>query len=70
MAYNFKNLADVELLSAMPENANIVVEVDGKTKRAPQVQIPEPVDEIALIVGSETLAKLPDTGTVLAEVNG
>ena len=70
MAYNFKNLADVELLSAMPEEANIVVEVGGKTKRAPQVQIPEPVDEIALIVGSETLAKLPDTGTVLAEVNG
>lgn len=70
MAYNFKNLADVELLSAMPEDANIVVEVGGKTKRAPQVQIPEPVDEIALIVGSETLAKLPDTGTVLAEVNG
>lgn len=70
MAYNFKNLADVELLSAMPEKANVVVEIDGKTKRAPQVQIPEPVDEIALIVGSETLAKLPDTGTVLAEVNG
>ena len=70
MAYNFKNLADVELLSAMPEEANIVIEVDGKTKRAPQVQIPEPVDEIALIVGSETLAELPDTGTVLAEVNG
>ena len=34
MAYNFKNLADVELLNAMPEEANIVVEVGGKTKRA------------------------------------
>lgn len=70
MAYNFKNLADVELLNAMPEEANIVVEVDGKTKRAPQVQIPEPVDEIALIVGSETLEKVPEGATVLAEVNG
>lgn len=70
MAYNFKNLADVELLNAMPEEANIVVEVDGKTKRAPQVQIPEPVDEIALIVNSETLEEVPEGATVLVEVNG
>ena len=70
MAYNFKNLADIELLSAMPEEANIIVEVDGKTKRAPQVQIPEPVDEIALIVNSETLEEVPEGATVLAEVNG
>ena len=70
MTYNFKNLADVELLNAMPEEANIVVEVDGKTKRAPQVQIPEPVDEIALIVNSETLEEVPEGATVLAEVNG
>lgn len=70
MAYNFKNLADVELLNAMPKEANIVVEVAGKTKRAPQVQIPEPVDEIALIVSSETLEEVPEGATVLAEVNG
>ena len=37
MAYNFKNLADVELLNAMPEEANVLVEVNGTTKRAPQV---------------------------------
>lgn len=54
----------------MPEEANIVVEVGGKTKRAPQVQIPEPVDEIALIVNSETLEEIPEGATVLAEVNG
>lgn len=35
MAYNFKNLADVELLDTMPESANVLVEVDGTTKRAP-----------------------------------
>lgn len=64
MAYNFKNLADVELLSAMPETANVLVEVDGTTKRAPQV------DEIKKIVTSEALTELPETGTVLAEVNG
>lgn len=64
MAYNFKNLADVELLSAMPETANVLVEVSGATKRAPQV------DEIAQIVGSETLAEVPEGATVLAEVNG
>lgn len=67
MAYNFKNLADVELLSSMPETANVLVEVGGATKRAPQVQ---PVDEIAQIVGSETLTKVPEGATVLAEVNG
>ena len=67
MVYNFKNLADVELLSSMPETANVLVEVGGATKRAPQVQ---PVDEIAQIVGSETLAEVPEGATVLAEVNG
>ena len=64
MAYNFKNLADVELLNVMPEEANVLVEVNGTTKRAPHV------DVNAMIVGSETLAELPETGTVLAEVNG
>ena len=67
MAYNFKNLADVELLNAMPEEANVLVEVNGKTKRAPQAK---PVDEIALIVESETLEEVPEGATVLAEVNG
>lgn len=67
MAYNFKNLADVELLNAMPEEANVVVEVNGTTKRAPQIK---PVDEIALIVDSETLEEVPEGATVLAEVNG
>lgn len=67
MAYNFKNLADVELLSTMPETAKVLVEVDGTTKRAPQVK---PVDEIAKIVTSESLDEVPDGATVIAEVNG
>ena len=67
MAYNFKNLADVELLSSMPETANVLVEVNGTTKRAPQVP---PIDEIAQIVGSETLVEVPEGATVLTEVNG
>lgn len=67
MAYNFKNIADVELLGAMPETANVLVEVDGTTKRAPQVK---PVDEIAKIVTSESLAEVPDGATVIAEVGG
>lgn len=66
MAYNFKNLADVELLNVMPEEANVLVEVNGKTKRAPQAKI----DVEAELAGTETLAELPETGTVLAEVNG
>ena len=66
MAYNFKNLSDVELLNIMPEEANVVVEVNGTTKRAPQAK----VDVEAELAGTETLTELPETGTVLAEVNG
>jgi hypothetical protein len=69
MAYNFKNLADVELLNAMPEEANVVVEVNGTTKRAPLPEIPE-VDVTAELIGSEALEEVPDGATVLAEVNG
>ena len=64
MAYNFKHLADVELLSAMPKDAKVLVEVDGITKRAPQV------DEIAKIISSKSLDKIPAGATMLAEVNG
>lgn len=64
MSYNFKNLADVELLSSMPEDASIVVEVNGTTKRAPQV------DEMAKLAGVETLTEVPEGATVLAEVDG
>ena len=35
MSYNFKNLADVELLEGVPEHAYAFVEVDGMIKRAP-----------------------------------
>lgn len=64
MSYNFKSLADVELLSTMPENAKVIVEVDGATRRAPQI------NEISKIVSSETLTEVPEGATVLAEVNG
>jgi len=50
MAYNFKNLADVELLNAMPEEANIVVEVDGKTKRVPSDGLGGGIDAIVFSV--------------------
>ena len=33
MSYTFKNLADIELLTEMPENANKIIEVDGSIKR-------------------------------------
>lgn len=66
MAYNFKNLADVELLSAMPEEANVVVEVNGTTKRAPRAE----VDITAELISSETLEEVPEGATVFAEVNG
>lgn len=67
MSNNFKSLGEVELIDAMPENANVVIEVDGAVKRAPQSK---PVDEIAKIVGSETLEEVPEGATVLAEVDG
>lgn len=64
MAYNFKNLAEVELLGAMPEEANVLVEVDGATKRAPKE------DGIGKLVTVEALEEVPENATVLAEVNG
>ena len=35
MAYEFKTLGSVEALTAVPENANALVEVDGAIKRVP-----------------------------------
>jgi hypothetical protein len=35
MSYNFKNLADVELLSEVPEGCTAFAEVDGVVKRVP-----------------------------------
>jgi hypothetical protein len=64
MAYNFKNLADVELLDTMPESANLLVEVDGTTKRAPKE------DGIGKLTSVEVLEEVPEGATVLAEVNG
>lgn len=64
MAYNFKSLGEVELLSAMPENANVLVEVDGATRRAPKE------DGIGKLVAVEALEEVPEGATVLAEVNG
>ena len=40
MAYNFKNLAEVELLAEVPENANAFIEVDGTIKRTPKENSP------------------------------
>ena len=64
MAYNFKNLAEVELLGAMPEEANVLVEVDGATQRAPKE------DGIGKLVTVEALEEVPENATVLAEVDG
>lgn len=64
MSYTFKNIADVELLSTMPENANVLVEVDGATRRAPKE------DGIGKLVNVEALEEVPEGATVLAEVNG
>jgi hypothetical protein len=64
MNYEFQTLGSVELLDSMPENAKVIVEVNGATKRAPQV------NEIAKIVDSEKLAETPENAAMLAEVNG
>lgn len=64
MSYTFKNIADVELLGTIPENANVLVEVDGATRRAPKE------DGIGKLVNVEALEEVPEGATVLAEVNG
>ena len=35
MAYNFKNLADVEMLDAVPEESSVLIETNGQIRRAP-----------------------------------
>ena len=64
MAYTFKNMGSVELLEQMPENANVMIEVDGATKRAPQKNV------MAELTAAETLEEVPEGATVLAEVDG
>lgn len=64
MSYNFKSLADVELLDSMPENANVIVEIDGATRRAPKE------DGIGKLVAVESLDKVPEGATVLVEIDG
>lgn len=64
MAYTFKNMGSVELLEQMPENANVMIEVDGATKRAPQKNV------MAELTAAETLEEVPEGATVLAEVGG
>lgn len=39
MSYNFKNLADIELLTEVPEDANKIIEVDGTIKRVPNKEV-------------------------------
>lgn len=39
MSYNFKNLADIELLTEVPETANKIIEVDGTIKRVPNKEV-------------------------------
>ena len=39
MSYNFKNLADIELLTEVPETANKIIEVDGSIKRVPNKEV-------------------------------
>lgn len=64
MTYEFKNLATVELLGKMPDGANVLVEVDGVTRRAP---LPAPIDEIA---ESEILDEVPEEAMAIVEVGG
>ncbi len=39
MSYTFKNLADIELLTEVPETANKIIEVDGTIKRVPNKEV-------------------------------
>lgn len=62
--YEFKSLGNIEQLQEMPENANVIVEVDGAVRRAPKE------DGIGKLVETEMLEEVPEGATVLAEVNG
>lgn len=63
MSYNFKKINDLELVNAVPEGANVLIETDGATKRLPSTAInngytKEECDEKFL-----TLENLPESVT-------
>lgn len=71
MAYEFKKLSDVNVIESTKDGLNVLVEDGGEiVKIAVDDMIPAPIDEIALIAGSETLEEVHDDMTVLVEVNG
>lgn len=39
MSYTFKNLADIELLTEVPETANKIIEIEGSIKRVPNKEV-------------------------------
>ena len=68
MSYTFKNLADIELLTEMPENANKIIEVDGSIKRiSDAASSAEPVIIEGTMYGSSTIL-YTCTSTTFAEV--
>ena len=67
MAYNFKNLADVELLDSMPSDANLLVEINGTTKRAPKEA---KINVEAELSNKELLEEVPENAKALVEIDG
>lgn len=44
MSYNFKKIIDLDLVTEVPEGANVLIETDGATKRLPSTSIkPAPI---------------------------
>ena len=39
MSYNFKKIMDLDLVTEVPEGANVLIETDGATKRLPSTAI-------------------------------
>lgn len=68
MAYEFKKLADVELLESVPANANILVETGNAIYRAPSNKLTDDVRTVIFTLihadGQDAMLKLSATGNM------
>lgn len=64
MAYNFKRLSDVDIVTETPESANVLAEVDGEIKRVPATGFGGGGNEADLVIRCEKeLASSSDVTT-------
>lgn len=60
MSYNFKSIADVEVVEKPTDTANVLIEEDGVIKKAPKTAVGGGVGGYHIVVGSDGSVTAPD----------